>query len=143
VAKVIDRELTLPARTDSGLRSGHHARIGDQDVDGASRGQEPLRESVHAGQICEVEFVHFDTVDTGQGTAGSLRVAGRDDHPGTGLGQRPGGGQTEARVSAGHDGEDAVQVDSGEGVVGGAVNAETGLDGGFRSCHVQLSDWVP
>lgn len=143
VTEVVGGELGLPAGADAGLRAGHDPGAVDDEVDGPSRGEEPVGEGAHALQVAEVEVVRLDAVETGEVLAGGVRTARRHDDPGPGPGQRPGGLQAEAGVPAGDDGQLPGQVDAPQDLVGGARGPEARAD--LVLCgvaHVQhATDW--
>lgn len=142
VAEVVGRELSLPAGADPRLGAGHDARAVDDDVDGASGGEEPLGEGPHALQVTEVQLVRLDAVDALQGLAGGLRAPRRDHHVGARAGQCPGRLQTDARIAAGDDRELAGEVDPLQDLVGGALGAETRTDLVLCSAHVlNATNW--
>lgn len=124
MAEVVGRELGLPAGADPGLRTGHDRGVVDDEVDGASRGGEALREPADAVEVGEVEVVHLDPVDTGECLLGGLAPSGGHDDLGTGAGQRARRLQAEARVTAGDKGELSGEVDPAQDVRRGVPGSE-------------------
>lgn len=84
VAEVVGGELCLQSGADPGLGSGHDARVVDEQVDIAVRGEETLGEGAHTAEVGQVELVHLHTVDAVDRLLGGRAPPCGYDAPGAG-----------------------------------------------------------
>ena len=142
VAEVVGRELRFPARSDTCLGAGHDARVVDEDVDAAVRGQEAFGEGPYGVEIGEVERVDLDSLDAADRLPRGLRPPCGHHDTGARRRQRTRRLQAEARVAAGDDGELPGQIDAAQDFRGGAVGSEGGADAVLRSGHAgDATNW--
>ncbi|GAA3107729.1 hypothetical protein GCM10017687_19790 [Streptomyces echinatus] len=83
------------------------------------------RTSARVRQIHGNDFAALHAVERGAGHRGP---AGRNDDPGPGRRQAPGGLQTESGVATGHDGGRTGEVEAGRDVLGGVGGGEGGAE---------------
>ena len=143
VAEVVGRELHLPAlRRQLELGQRHHAGVVDQDVQRPA----PVRDEGGDGRLVgEVEPADVDGGvaggggDVGGGPLAGVGVAHGERDFGARAGQRAGGLDPDARRAAGDDRALAREVDAGDHLGGGRVEAEAGLDesGGNSVFHTR------
>ena len=110
---------------------GHHAGIGDDEVERPAVGEQRVGAGAHAGERGEVELDQLDAAAIGGIGAhhggrglGLGEIAGGADHLGAVGGQRAGRLDAEPGGDAGHQHALAAQVDAREHLVGGRVRTK-------------------
>nr|BFE98576.1 hypothetical protein GCM10020241_02520 [Streptoalloteichus tenebrarius] len=74
VPEMVDRQVGLPPRAEPGLGAGHHARAGDDHVEGLAGVEQAVGEPPDAGQVAQVECARLGARDVADGVLRRVRA---------------------------------------------------------------------